>query len=370
MRKKRHRFDLPDFFRTDKYYDFLKNISEEEFKKVMQGDEVSSIDLITRKFQASLKDQKSKYQEILKKYEALDTDYNNLLYIGSHVGESKEIKPIEKKKKHEATAKVIWSDWHIDEVVDRSKVNWLNSYNPEIARKRSELCVVNTIKLLDKERNDVNIDNLVLHLGGDFIGGWIHPELEQTNSMSPVEASIYAVELLSNCLDYLINHGNLKRIVAITNVGNHGRTTKKMQIGNQTETNLETFIYSSLKRKFGSQIEFIDSDSTLVYYKIYDLVGRYYHGHQVGFGGGIGGLTIPLNKKQGKWDQAIKADFNSMGHFHTLCYPNSNTTLNGSLKGFDTFAQEIGAKFEKPVQAFELIDSKYGFTIKSPIICE
>jgi hypothetical protein len=367
---KRTRFDLPEFFRNPEYYTYLKNITESEFVNLIGGlTDTTTIDLVKKKYDAVLKDQKNKYNTLLTRHEKLDTDYSNLLYINTHIGDSKKIDPIDSKGKHEATAKVIWSDWHIDEVVESSKVNGLNKYNPEIARKRSELCAVNTVKLIEKERHDVIIDNLVLHLGGDFIGGWIHPELEQTNSMSPVEAAIFAVELLTNTINYVISNAGLKRVVIIYNVGNHGRFTMKMQIGNQTETNLETFIYSSLKRRF-TEVEWVESDSTLVYYSVYNLKGRFYHGHQVGFGGGIGGLTIPLNKKQGKWDMAIKADFNSMGHFHTLSYPNSKTTLNGSLKGFDTYAQEIGAGYEEPKQSFELIDSKYGFTIKSPIICE
>jgi hypothetical protein len=366
---KRNRFDLPEFFRKPEYYEFLKNSKESDIKKILSYEPID-IDIIERKYKARLEDSKSKYNSLLNRFESLDKQYNDLLLLSEQEIEYKKIKPIKSARKHEATAKVTWSDWHVDEVVNPKKVNGLNKYNPEIAKKRSELCAINTIKLVEKERRDVKIDNFVLHLGGDFIGGWIHEELQQTNSMSPIDATIYATELLGNSLEYVIEKGKFKRIVAIPNWGNHGRTTKKMQIANQGETNFEKIIYHNLKAKFGSKVEFVIDDSTLVYYKIYDLLGRFFHGQQIKYNGGIGGLSIPLIKKIAFWDKTIKAAFNSLGHFHTLGYYPNETTVNASLKGFDTFAQEIGASFEPPRQAFQLIDSQYGVTIKAPIICE
>lgn len=44
--------------------------------------------------------------------------------------------------------------------------------------------------------------------------------------------------------------------------------------------------------------------------------------------------------------------------------------MTGSLCGFDTYAQSIGASKEPPLQAYRLLDSKYGFTGFNPIICE
>ena len=43
---------------------------------------------------------------------------------------------------------------------------------------------------------------------------------------------------------------------------------------------------------------------------------RLYHGHQIKYSDGVGGLTIPLNKWQAKQDQIVRADFNLMGHYH------------------------------------------------------
>lgn len=365
---KRNRFDLPEFFRKPEYYEFLKNAKESEIKRLLAYEPVD-LDIVERKYKAKLEDTKNKYNSLLKRFENVDKQYNDLLLLSEQEISYSKIKPVRAESKHEATVKVTWSDWHVDEVVNPRTVNGLNKYNPEIAKKRSQLCAINTVKLVEKERRDVKINTLVLHLAGDNIGGWIHDELEQTNSMSPIDATIFATELLGNSIEYVIEKGKFKRVVIICNWGNHGRTTKKMHISNQGATNYEKIIYHNLKARFGNKIEFIIEDSTIVYYKIYDLMGRFFHGHQIKYGGGIGGLAIPLIKKIAFWDKTIKADFNSLGHFHTLGYFQNETTVNASLKGFDPFAQEIGASFEPPKQSFQLIDSKYGITIKAPILC-
>lgn len=289
---KRHRFDLPEFIRDPKYYDFLRNISQEQMDKLVSGVSTVTEDMLRRGYEARIKNIKDKYEQVSRSYTALDENYNNLLLASQHKFKANKIKPIASTKKHEATAKVIWSDWHVDEIVDPKKVNGLNRYNPEVARKRSQLCAVNTLKLVNKERRDIAIKNLVLHLGGDFIGGWIHEELKQTNSMSPIEAAIFAAELLIDAISHLVNNGKFDRIVIITSFGNHGRFTDKMQIGNQAETNFEKIIYYIVKRHFGDAIEFVEDDSTITYYKIYDLMGRFFHGHQIKYGGGIGGSAL------------------------------------------------------------------------------
>ena len=150
------------------------------------------------------------------------------------------------KSKNESTAIVQWSDWHIDEVVEFETVNWMNEYNKEIAKKRAFKLFENTVKLIDSQRSAVDIYNLVIHLGGDAIGGYIHPELQQTNSMSPLQGIFYAKDLVVSGLEYLLQHGNLKNIIVVTSRGNHPRLTPKMQFANDYSMNLETFLYWSL----------------------------------------------------------------------------------------------------------------------------
>jgi hypothetical protein len=55
---------------------------------------------------------------------------------------------------------------------------------------------------------------------------------------------------------------------------------------------------------------------------------------------------------------------------HTYSQGTPDCQVNGSLIGFNTYAEDSGFKAEEPVQAFTLLDSKYGITIKAPIFCQ
>lgn len=356
----------------ERFSEDFSNLSEKKVESLLRGsidpEEIVNTDLEIRKFKSQYKDVKSKYDQLLRDYEYLDGRFNDALRIK----EKPVVRPItvnETTTKGQATAIVAYSDWHVEEVVERSSVYGLNEYNPEIAKARSRRLANNTVTLLNKERQNVVIDDLVIHLGGDFLGGWIHPELEQTNAMSPIDATIFAQELLYNVLSFLINNGRLKRIVCVCSRGNHTRTSKKMQFSNEKSTNYETIIYHNLAKLFDGHIDFVVPDSDIGYYQVYDKVIRFFHGHQIKYNGGVGGITPSLNKKQANWDKTRKADYNIMGHFHTLSYPNSRTTLNGSMKGFDAFANSLGFGYEDPKQSFQLLDARRGFTVSAPIFC-
>ena len=92
------------------------------------------------------------------------------------------------------------------------------------------------------------------------------------------------------------------------------------------------------------------------------------HGHQIRFGGGVGGLLIPMRKKVMQWDKIIKADLNLFAHFHQE-QKGQKIIVNGSMIGFNKFALDCGFEYESPKQAFFLINrKKKAVSIYSPII--
>ena len=100
-----------------------------------------------------------------------------------------------------------------------------------------------------------------------------------------------------------------------------------------------------------------------------DVLGytmRFMHGHQVRYGGGVGGIHIPLNKALAQWDKIERADYTVAGHFHQLV-SGANYVMNGSLCGYNSFALSIKASYERPQQALFLIDKKYGRTVLAPV---
>lgn len=319
-----------------------------------------------------IKHQQRENSTLIKRVIELEKDIELLAAVKMHNPTRFEIPLPSIKKKNEATAIIQWSDWHVDEVVEFESTNGLNEFNKDIARKRAIKLSENTVKLLESQRSAVDIQNVVLHLGGDAIGGYIHPELQQTNSMSPLQGIFYAKDLIVSGIEYLMQNGDIKNLIVVTSRGNHPRLTPKMQYANDYSMNLETFLYWSLQDYFKNdkRIAFKIEQSELAYLTVYDKILRFFHGHQIRFQGGIGGLTVPLYKAIHRWNANIKAYYNFMCDKHTYSTPTPDCQVNGSLKGYDTFAVSHGFSFQPPLQSFTLLDSKRGITIKAPIFCE
>ena len=102
---------------------------------------------------------------------------------------------------------VQFSDWHIDENVRKDSVLGLNEYNPEIAKERADSTVFQMCKIISHHQAKYNINSVLIALLGDFIGGWIHDELMQTNSQAPLKAIRTARNLLLSGLKFI--HDNL-----------------------------------------------------------------------------------------------------------------------------------------------------------------
>ncbi len=267
----------------------------------------------------------------------------------------------------ESTAVLQASDWHLEETVDSSVVNGLNSFNLRVGDVRIQKFFTNAVKLLNLQRHGTDINTAVLHLGGDHISGYIHSELLENNSLSPTEACLRVLDRLRGGIDYLLNKGALKKLIIVCSIGNHGRTTIKRQISTGYQNSYEWFMYQVLKQFLVSpKIEFRCEPSYHTYVRIYGKEYRFHHGDAFKYGGGVGGITIPVLKKIAQWDKTRRAEIDFFGHFHQfIAHP--KFICNGSLIGYGPYSIEIGAEFEEPKQAFCLIEKKRGRTITAPI---
>lgn len=326
------------------------------------------MDSLRRQYESKNKDIQARYNTLLREYENLDLKYNDNLRLDDYP----QVACIPKYPQYErqGASLIIYSDWHVGQIVDKSSLNGLNEYNPEIARQRANKCFDSTIKLINKDVPEFNQHTTVIFLNGDFINGYIHPDAQRiTNSMTPIEEVLFAQELLISGLNSILENSKTDKIICICHNGNHARQEKRMESSIDHRTSYETMLYSSLAQKFKDEIEFVIPKSDLSYTNILGKKIRAYHGHQMKFSGGIGGLSVPLTKFIHRQDQNIKADYNIMSHYHQCSMPTKNTMLNGSLVGMDNYCQTIGAQGEPPLQAYRLLDSKYGFTSFNPIFC-
>jgi hypothetical protein len=108
------------------------------------------------------------------------------------------------------------------------------------------------------------------------------------------------------------------------------------------------------------------------YFNYLDILGksvRFHHGDGIMYRGGIGGVHIPLRKAIAQWNKARRVDLDVMGHWHTR-ETSKDYVINGSLIGYNEYAQGIKADFERPQQSFFIIHPRYGKTAEFPIILE
>ena len=248
-------------------------------------------------------------------------------------------------------AVALFSDAHIEETVTSDSVLGLNEYNLDIAKKRIEKYFVNLANCL----NEDEVEDLIFASLGDAISGYIHDELAQTNGLSPLEATYEAQNLIYNGLRYLCENTELRSIKFIGIVGNHSRTTKKVQHINGYAMSYEWLMYKNIQRECecsGLPIEFCLPNSEMA---IVDTEDKkrfiFIHGFQIKSTGSgtVCGIYPALNRLSMKWSKTFKQDKIYLGHFHT-CVSIPNAVVIGSIIGYNSFAMTNGFEYEEPAQ--------------------
>jgi len=346
---------------------FKRNPPKQEEQQLS---ETISYDRAIRAERSEILDLKRKNEYLLKTLSETERAYDDLLNIKSPI-DVISINPSGKTSKSSRAIPIIsLSDWHVEENVERGVVNGFNEYNLKIAEQSAKNAFINILKLNSIVSRDSNINDMIIWLGGDFISGYIHDELIENNLLSPLEAIRSAKRLIRSGIDYLLKETKLNLIIPCS-VGNHGRNTKKMHISTSYKTNYEFMMYSDLQDFYqgNKRITFHVTKSDDCYVEIFGRVNRFFHGEQIKYSGGIGGLTIPLIKYIHRKNQQQPADMNFLGHFHQNLYPTHDSCVNGSMIGLSAYGYKLGFKPETPCQAFTLLNEKYGYTIKTPIFC-
>lgn len=262
------------------------------------------------------------------------------------------------------------SDWHIEEPVKKATVHGLNEFNLEVARERSRNFAQNLLRLVNIVARDSKVNTIFLAMLGDFFSGWIHEELIANALLAPADAAIFCRDLWFGVIDFLLKESSFV-IEGEMLPGNHGRMTRQMHFGNPTGTSLETVMYYAIADRYhgNPRVRLNVSKQAMVYRKFFEnYTVRLIHGYEVKYGGGVGGITIPVNKALAQWDQAVQADLTFFGHFHQYIV-GGRFIGNGSLIGYNLFAQAIKASFEEARQAFGLIHARNGgeLSITAPI---
>lgn len=300
---------------------------------------------------------KRKYLEALSLLEKSEKEKEIILSLGDV--ETIKIDPKPMHSGAESTAIALLSDWHFEETVTSASVNGLNKFNTTIAKERIVYLFQTIVKFIKLHQHETTIDNLVLALLGDFISGGIHDDLKEGNELQTIPAIMEVESLIASGILHILENTEVK-ITIPCSMGNHSRITEKQRVSTESGNSLELWMYCHLRDMFKSEprVKFVINEG---YHNLVDVYGykiRFHHGHAIKYGGGIGGIFIPVYKAISQWNKTPnKADFDCFGHFHQM--KDGGTFIsNGSLIGYNAFAVKIKADFEKPKQAFFLVDRK------------
>lgn len=273
-------------------------------------------------------------------------------------------KPGDKQRK--AVPLLLCSDWHVGEEVDPAKVNGLNEYNVEIAKRSIDRLADGFQWMLTDPRFDCR--TAVIALLGDLMTGYIHDELMESNLLSPQEEQVFLIDHLEAFLRKVLATTQLERIIVPCCSGNHGRATAKQRVSTREANSHEQVVYQTLARLFRDEprIEFRIAAGEWIELDVMGFQVAFTHGDSFNYGGGVGGISIPIRRGIARQFQGRKVHQFCMGHFHTR-QDFGDIQINGSLIGYSAYSQRIHAPFEPRQQSWFLIDSQRGKCLSAPI---
>jgi hypothetical protein len=323
-----------------------------------------------------LQKENAEYADIIKELEERVRAAEEMKELAINLAKTPQIFKIEPKipsGNSESVAFMVASDWHIGERVDEEQVNGLNKFTPEIAKTRAINFFSGGQRLWDILRRDTQIKVIVLALLGDFINNTIHDDAKESNLLGNISAIRQAQDLIVSGINFLLEHTDAELKVVCAS-GNHGRMTDRQRIATEAENSIENYMYHNIASIFKDEkrISFIISEAYHSYINLWNsYTVRLHHGHFIKYGGGIGGIYIPVNKAIDQWNKEKlheRVDLDVFGHFHQYIDA-GNFVSNGSLIGYNSYAISIKAPYERPQQAFFLVNKKYASkTMVTPII--
>lgn len=322
-----------------------------------------------------LKDTDKKYKALQDELEKTRASLASALQIMSYKPTIYEMKATVTTKQGSATAFLLLSDVHCDELIPRHKVNGLNEHTPEISRKRVATVFDRALRFLRVDRQETKVDNMVVWLGGDFFtSSTMH---DASVAFPPIVAVMFAQDIIISGLTFLLTEEPNLKVHVVGSVGNHSRlsgSSKPVNQSSEQEHSLEWMMYHAVKAKFAHEkrITFQFDNSYHSYLKCYGRTIRFNHGH-IGwrYNDGLGGLHGPAWKAiSQRWDKQIRADLTCFGHYHQLTPASLGRPYiaNGSTIGVSPYSISFGA--EPPAQAYFLVHSKYGIVGQRPLFAD
>lgn len=282
--------------------------------------------------------------------------------------------PKQAKDRH-AIANLLFSDLHLDEVVDPGQMRGRNAYNREIAHNRLKRLADGTIKMARDHLSGVTYDGLYVWSVGDNVSGNIHAELRRTNVADVIDTCDYWIDPLAGFYKHLADY--FKKVHVVSVPGNHARSTDKPEAKGRVRSSFDWMLNRGIYRELRKDNRFSwnFSESADVFEQQYDT--RYLAQHGDDFKGGdqIAGAVRPVMMGDYRALVAEMSDVGGqpydvllVGHFHQYIHL-PRAIVNGSLIGYNEYAKDKKIRPEPPQQAFWLTTPEYGVGFHLPIKC-
>ena len=278
--------------------------------------------------------------------------------------------------KRDCCAVHLLSDVHYGAIFPETASTYGNAVNPAIIKLRIQRDFAAVAWKIKTHRNWANIDTLILGMLGDNVEGQLHEETLET-AQPALESLVELYPIYLSCIRYLCEQLAPIKIIIVGSWGNHGRDTHRVRHITGAKHSVDWVLYQQLA---ASVPEGVTVHSTVAEDQYVQIFGRPYHqqhGMSIGYQGGVGGLSIPLNKAAAQWDKRTPIQFDlevaigemasqrdalhAIGHWHQSLY-GGNWLVNGSIKGYDPYVSWKNATPAQPKQWFFLIDSQHGPT--------
>lgn len=280
-------------------------------------------------------------------------------------------------RRHEHLPYLFTSDFHCGEKVSASETEAGYGYDSNIFVARYRYMIDSAIYLCDQHvGRDWIMPGFVYARGGDAISGQLHPELIETDDLTPLEAVQLVAEEEMGGLRKLADHFGRVEVKTPGSGGNHDRDLFKPTTKKAARHNLDRLIEYMLRREFKDdpRVTFQTSNSFDIRFPIYNQNILLTHGDRIGTRGGQGFIGPAATILRGM-DKVVREqaslghhiDQVHMGHFH---YPMMLPFLisNGSMPGYTEYAKQFRMRPQVPQQTLCFFHPKRGIVDYKPII--
>ena len=332
----------------------------DKFKDEIDAKKQHEVDTAMAKARDEVGRYKTRYDDLLSDYENFRSQCTWLDALSQQYEPGRRIETKSKTGTGEGTAIAVGSDWHVYETVKPERVNGLNSYNKQIAENSVNEFFNGILAWTAIHRNGLRIKTLVLALLGEHITNMIHEDQKLENAGPVQEETLFALQLVCSGIDLLCEVGGFDNIHIICCAGNHARDAKEQKVSASAITTYEWLMYKFMEDfiyPHEDRVEFQVANGYHEWINVYGKWVRIHHGDWVSYQGGVGGLTIPMNKAIKSWNVGRQADFDISGHYHQTMAPGLFYG-NGASLGYSTFAVLCKGEYERPQQGHIVVDSK------------